>query len=117
MQAEACEQGVNGSKLDSVTAARIAKIGSRDMVIAIRHDHRQRRATLHDRVAGRGTAEALKQLLKDEPGRVHGFPGCKRLPQTTGFGSVVGTRGVSPEGQRPDTGVDEETHPRERSAL
>ena len=115
MEAEMREQGVDGPELDAVTPAGVAEIGGRDMVIAVRHDHRQRREVRHDSVTGLGAAEALEKLLKDEPGREHRVPGCKRLPQTIGFGSVA--RGVPPEGERPDAGVDEEAHPRERSAL
>ena len=115
MEAEAREQGVDGPELDAVTPAGIADVGRRDMIIAVRRDHRQRREALHDRVAGGGTAEALEQFLQDEPGRVHRLPGRERLPQTARLWSVV--RRVSPERERPDAGVDEETHPRERSAL
>jgi hypothetical protein len=90
MEAEAREQGVDGPELDPVTPARIAEIGGRDMVIAVRHDHRQRGEARHDSVAGRGAAEALQQLLKDEAGREHRLPGGERLSQTGGFGGLGG---------------------------
>ena len=115
MEAESREQGIDGSELDPMTPADIADISGRNMIIAIRHDHRQRREAFHYRIAGGGSPEALEQLLKDEPSRVHGLPGCERFPQTAGLGSVA--RRVSPEREGPDAGVDEETHQRKRSAL
>ena len=90
MEAESREQGIDGSELDPMTPADIADISGRNMILAIRHDHRQRREAFHYRIAGGGSAEALEQLLKDEPGRVHGLPGCERFPQTAKSGASPG---------------------------
>ena len=94
MEAQANEEGVDGPKLHAMAPAHISDVGSRNVIVAIRDDHREHREALHDRITGLGAAESLEQLLKDQPGGIDRLLGCQSLAQTATFGPIA--RRVSP---------------------
>jgi len=68
-----------------------------------------------DRLAGRRAPEALEQLLENEACGEHEPPVFERFSQSSNFGKRWGI--VPPQRERPHTRVNEQPHPRERSAL
>jgi hypothetical protein len=61
------------------------------------------------------SSETLKQFLEDQAGRENEFAALERPVQRDYMG-LIG-RCIPSQSQRPDTGVDKETHSRERSDL
>ena len=112
--AELGQQGVDRPQLDATTAAPIPEVGRGDVVVAVGNQERQRRETIEDRVARLGSLESLQQLLEDETGREDRSEAFERRPQVRD-GRMV--RMVPSQRMRPDAGIDEQVHDRERSAL
>jgi len=113
--AQLCKQGIDGSELDSPSSANIAKLGRGDMVLSLRLEQRQRRKPFDDLGTGFRTREALQKFLQYEASRDDDV-----RPQQ-GFLELLNLRlrcrGVPPKRQRPNAGVDEDRHVRDRSAL
>ena len=84
------------------------------MIAARRADHGNGREAVDDPVPGARTVEALQQFLKHEFGRVDGAPD-ECLPEAPHLGTL--RRRIPSERQRPDTGIHEQVHRRERSSL
>ena len=106
---------VDRSDLHSRSAACIPEFCSGDMILSGRLNQRQRSEPLDDLRAGFRARESLKKLLQDEACRHDDI----RTEQC--FLQVLNCRfrrlGIPAKGQRPNAGIDEQCHERERSAL
>ena len=109
------QKRIDRSDLDSSAATFVAQGRGLDVILTIRHDQRQRRETIQDLIARLRASKPLKNFLQYEPGGVDGFPCAERRDESTHLRQVP--RGIPPQSQRPDARVDEQFHPRERSAL
>ena len=70
---------------------------------------------LEDLPSGTSTGKSLQQLLQDEPSRQDRVPTFKRTVQGSHLWRRRGV--ITTEGKRPDAGIDEQAHLRDRSAL
>ena len=113
--AELRQQGVDRAHLNACTTADVAQLRSVDVILPVRAEERQRGKTLDDVFACTRSGETLKQFLQNEP-RGHddlvALEGVAQRANLRGGGDLVPT-----EGEGPDAGVDEQCHPRDRSAL
>ena len=57
----------------------------------------------------------MEQFLQDHSGGGDDLTTSERMPQCPDLGHI--RRGAPAQRERPDAGVDEQAHPRERSAL
>lgn len=113
-QAELCQESVDRTDLHAMPPAGRAQIRRGDVVVPVRHEQRQRREPLEDRVARLRSLEPLQDLLQNQAGR------ADRLAAPQRAGKELHRRVVRPvpsQRQRPHAGVDEEAHSRDRSAL
>lgn len=113
-QAELCQENVDGPDLHSVPSAGRAQVRRGDVVVPVRHEERQRRKPFQDRLARLRSPEALQDLLQDQTGRADRLAPPQRTRELLDDRVV---RPVPSHRQRPNAGVDEEAHPRDRSAL
>ena len=102
------EQGVDGADLNSSASTPIANLGGADVVIAIRHDQRQRAESFDDVLVRARAGESLKELLQYEAGCHDGIRAAERLSKRHDLRrSRVG---ISTERERPHARVDEQCH-------
>ena len=109
------EQGIDGTYLHTGTAAAISQFSSVDVILPVRGEERQGREPADDVVARTWAGKPLQQFLQDQPRGDDGFVAFKGVAQREHFrggGNLIAT-----EGERPDAGIDEQRHLRERSAL
>ena len=108
-------QRIYCSNLNSRSTARVPQRRSLDVVISVRNQERHGGKPLENLGACLGPSETLQQLLENESSRKNGLAGAQGVGERENLG---GRRGRVPtQCQRPDTGIDEQTHRRERSAL
>lgn len=113
--AELRNQGIDGAELDTCPATGVSHTGRSHMVFPVRLNQCQRGEPLHDLIACLGTCEALKQFLQHQAGGDDNLRASKCFLQRLHFGFF--NLDVTPEGKRPDAGIDQERHLRDRSAL
>ena len=114
-QAQLRQQGVIRAHLHTRASTAIAQFRGSDMILSVRRQQRQGSEPVNDVLARTWSSEALQQLLQDEPGRQNRIPTFECIVQSS---HLWGRRGlITAEGKRPDAGIDEQAHPRERSAL
>lgn len=113
--AELCQERVDRSDLNAAPAAIVAKIRGRDVILAFGPQEWEGTETLDDRLASARPPKPLKQLLQDQPGGEHRLLPSEAAPELRELGCDV--RPIAPQGERPDTGVDEEAQERDRSRL
>ena len=113
--AQAGQQRVDGSNLNPAAAAPVAEFGRLDVIVTVWDQQRQRRESIDNPATGARTGKALQQLLQHKPGRDQHLAGFDGAPQFMHFRRR--RRGIAPERQGPDAGIDEQVQPRERSAL
>lgn len=113
--AQLSEQGVDGAELHPATAAGVAEISSGDVVAAVRLDHGQSLEGLYDLRSGVRAGEALQKLLKNQACCHDDFVPKQRFAQCLNRRQF--RLNVTPQSERPDTGVDKQAHERLRSAL
>ena len=106
---------VDGSCLHAFASARISELSCGYVVFPIRYDQGEGGEVSHNGLPSRRARESLKKLLEDQARGENRLACLKGLFKPTN----LGTRrwGISAQGQRPDAGVDEGAHWRERSAL
>lgn len=109
------EQGIDGTELDACATAGIPQFGGIDVIPAVGHQKRQCGEPVDDFLGGTRTNEALKQFLQDQATGDNGVFALQRIAQRNHLGAPGG--GVAAKGQRPNTGIDEQGHYRDRSAL
>lgn len=106
---------INCTDLDSGASARVAQRCSLDVVVPVRNQKRHSGKALENLCTCLRSGEALQQLLENESGSENSFASGKGLSQSGNMRACL--RRVPPKRQRPHTGVDEQAHLRERSAL
>lgn len=113
--AKLCEQGIDGADLQAGAATAVSQLGGFDVILPVRREKRQVVEVIDDRLACPWPGESLQKLLQDQAGRENHAAalqgGAKRVH--LGRGSDL----VTPEGKRPDTGIDKQVHRRDRAAL
>ena len=67
------QQRIDRAHLHAASAAMIPQLGRPDMIVAIRHQQRDRRKSIQYLMATLWSGEALKQLLKHKAGRQQGL--------------------------------------------
>lgn len=96
-------------------SARIAQRGRCNVVVAIRNEKWQRREVLEYLIPGFGSYKTLEQFLEHQTRRDHRLALRERVVQRGHVNAVA--LSVAAKGQRPDAGICEESHPRDRSDL
>lgn len=109
------DYSIDGADLDAGAAAAIAQCSSIDMILAVRLQEGQHVEPVDDVLGGPRTGKSLQQFLEDKAGGHNRIATIESFSQLTHFRSPRGL--IPPEGERPDAGVNEKTHRRERSAL
>lgn len=108
------EKGVNRTHLNAGATTAVAQLGSVDA--SCRSGPRRGRAAKRPMMSLRArSSEALKQFLQNEPSshdNLVTLEGVTQRAHLRGAGILV-----APESKRPDAGVDEQHHLRDRSAL
>ncbi len=115
LDTETGKEGVDRSKLDSRSSALIPNLSRFDMRATIRSQQGNRAEAIQDSLAITWTSEALKQFLQHQSGGEDSFPAEQRLLESADL--VRRFLSITPQSKRPNTGVHEEAHCRERSAL
>ncbi len=115
MDAELGDHGVNRSKLQPGTMTSIAQLCSVDMILPVRCRERQGRKPVNDVFTRTRAGKSLQQFLQDKTCGHDNFATFESVAQHTHLGGSGGL--VAAECERPDTGIDEQGHRRERSAL
>jgi hypothetical protein len=110
-----CEKRVDRPDLHALSAAVVPQLRRLNVIVAIRHDQRQRRKAIDDLGPTLRPGEALQEFLQDEAGRQKRFAAFDGPHQRPDFGPTGWL--VPPQRERPDAGVHEEAHLRWRSAL
>ena len=113
--AELCEQGVDGADLHAGATASIAQFRGIDVILPVWSEERQGREPADDVVARTWAGKPLQQFLQDQPRGDDGFAALKGVAQREHCRG--GRNLIATEGERPDAGIDEQCHRRERSAL
>jgi hypothetical protein len=113
--AELRQQSVDSSQLNARATARVPQLCGLDVILPVRTDEWQGRKALDEILARTRAGETLKQLLQDKPGGHDNFFAreCGAQGVHLSDGSIL----VAPESERPNAGVDEQRHRRDRSAL
>lgn len=106
---------IDRAHLDPGSTASVAQLGSLDVILPVRSDEGQCGKSLENVSARTRAGETLKQLLQDKAGCHDDFLALEGIAQFTDLRD----RGplVPSEGERPDAGIDEQRHRRDRSAL
>ncbi len=114
--AELDEQGIDGADMDPSAAADIADSGCCNVVLLVGLEEGDGGKGLHELVAYCWTSETLEHLLEDQSG---GEDLLGTLESgTEGADLRRAWLAITARGQRPDKGVDQQTHRRRsRSAL
>lgn len=106
---------IDRAHLDPGSTASIAQLGSLDVILPVRPDEGQCGKTLENVSARTRAGETLKQLLQDKTCCHDDFLALEGIAQ---FADLRDRRPLVPsEGERPDAGIDEQRHRRDRSAL
>ena len=85
------------------------------MVGPIRYYQREGGESIHDHLTGLRPGEALEEFLEDQARSENSLAGLEGLLEPANL--WIRRRDITTQRQRPDTGIDENAHPRERSTL
>ena len=113
--AELGNHGVNGAYLQPSPTTSIAQICSIDVILPVRGQERQGAKPVNDVLTCPRAGKSLQQFLQDETADHDGFAAFESVAQHVHLGSSGSL--VAAECERPDAGIDEQGHRRERSAL
>ena len=105
---ELYEHGVDGSNLDTVTPASVADFGSFYMVFSIRLQEAKRAEPFDQLATCLGSCEALKKFLQHKACCKDLVRPIKSVPKRADFRRCRVR--VPAKGERPDAGIDEQTH-------
>ncbi|HEY2093371.1 MAG TPA: hypothetical protein VGJ81_15940 [Thermoanaerobaculia bacterium] len=109
------EERIDRSDLESAAAAFIAKVRGGDVVLALRHDERQRGEPLEDLCSRLRAAESLEKFLEDQAGRENRSLALKCVGQEVN--ARIAVLPIAAQRKRPDTRVNEDFQRRDRAAL
>jgi len=112
---DAGEEGVDGANLRTAPAAVISERRSLHVIVKLGHNDREKREIPQDPPALDGSLKPLKELLDDEACGDDQVLSLQAPGKQQRFGSRRGGRPA--KSQRPNAGIDENVHVRERSAL
>ena len=118
MTASDCQvgnEGIDRADLNTCGTQRVAHARRSDMIFARGREVLQCSEHLDDLRPGSFRDDALEQFLQDHSGDGDDFPTGERIPQRPDLRQIRGSVPAQREG--PDARVDEQAHPRERSAL
>jgi hypothetical protein len=113
--AELCKQSVDGANLDARTTTPIAQFCGVNVILPVRGKERERCESIDNVFTRTRASEPLQQFLQNQSRGHNGFATFEGAAQRPYFGAIG--RRVATEGERPDAGIDEQRHRRERSAL
>lgn len=109
------DQCVHSAKPHASPAAFVAKRGCRNVIVPVRL-YEGKGTKARDDIGGRfGAGESLKEFLEHQAGCDNDFRAGERCNQCLHFGRNGCS--VAPESERPDAGINQETHLRVRSDL
>lgn len=103
--AQSREQSIDRSNLDAAAPAVIPQRCRFDVVLAVRLEQWQRGKAVQDCVAVLRAGKALHQFLQHQAGCRDGFTDLQSPNQS--LQRRRGWRLISPQGERPDAGIDE----------
>jgi hypothetical protein len=109
------EESVDCPDLHALSSTTIPDLGSSDVIVPAGDDQGKRGEALNDTLPGLGTCKTLEELLEHQTCGVDRFLLGYRLFKTDN--RWLCRRTVTPERQRPNTGVNEKAQDRERSFL
>lgn len=115
MNAKLDQKRINGADLHASTATAVAQFRRSDVIVAVRLQYGQRSETLDDLSPRFGAGEPLQQFLQDQSGGDHDITAEQRFLERMDFG--FSCRSIAAQRQRPDAGINEQSHLRERSDL
>ena len=113
--AQSGEEGVDCPDLKAATTTVVAKICCGGVIFALGHNQRQRSESVQDLLSRFRAAESLQDLLKNQPCREDRSFLPKSFGQESHAGMTFGL--ITAHGKRPDTGINEKPHSRDRVAL
>ena len=113
--AELREHSVNRTYLQPGATTMVSQFRGIDVILPVRGQKRQGRKSINDVLARPRAGEALQQFLQDEPSCQDRIPTFERIAQSSHLREQRGL--ITAEGERPDAGIDEQVHPRDRSTL
>ncbi len=93
----------------------VAQFGGVDVVLPMWIEKRQRTKSFDDVFACARPRESLKQFLQNQPSGDEGVAALERLAQRKDL--VRRKRRIAAKRERPDAGIDKQSHDRERPAL
>lgn len=109
------DQCVHRAKLHASPAAFIAQPGCRNVIVPVRL-YEGKGAKARDYVSGCfGAGESLQEFLEHQAGGDNHFRAGERCNQGLHFGRNGCS--IAPKSERPDAGINQETHLRVRSVL
>ena len=109
------DEGIDRADLNTSGTQRVAHARRSDVIFARGREVLQRSEHLDDLRPGSFRDDALEQFLQDQPGGGDDLTTGERIAQRPDLGHI--RRSVPAQRERPDARVDEQAHPRERSAL
>ena len=108
-------ESIDCSQLDTALPTGVSQVSRRNMVFSVWLDQCERGEARDDLGPGPWRDETLQQFLKDDSRGDYDFRTCKSVFQRGDF--WFNARHIPPQSQRPDAGVNEQRHFRDRSAL
>ena len=106
---------IDGANLQARASTTVAQLGRFDVIASIERQKGQCCESVDDFLARPRSAETLEQLLQDKARRKHDIGALECVSKSAHFG--LRPWSITPECEQPYAGVDEQAHPRERSAL
>lgn len=114
-EAQLRDQRVDSADLSPCTPAAVSQVCGVDMVLPVGNEQRQGRKPLDDALSRARAGESVEQFLQNEARSHHDLAALQSTAQRLDF--RPGRRRITAERERPDACIDEQAHPRERSAL
>lgn len=109
------DEGIDRANLNTSGTQRVTHASRSHVIFARGCEVLQRSKHLDDLCPGSFRDDALEQFLQNHPGRGDDLTTGERTPQRLDLGHI--RRSVPAQRERPNARVDEQAHPRERSAL
>ena len=109
------DEGIDRTDLNTSSTQRVAHARRSDVIFARGREVLQRRERFDDLRPGSFRDDALEQLLQDHSGGDDKLATGERIPQRPDLTRI--RRSVPAQRERPDARIDEQAHPRVRSAL
>jgi len=115
MQAQLCQNCINGLNLHPGTATAISQVRSCNVIVSRGNEQGDSRKTVQDLFAIARTRKALQKLLQDEASGKNRLAGLDRLNQRPHLFCRRGR--AAPQRKGPNASINEDAQSRVRSAL